>query len=514
MYRLGAVRHFSELSHSDLRVKYGIRSREKDRYMYALGGISGPDRVLQINDGSIHTLRTALLERMFYHVVDGVVSEPGSVSLSCVMDTFKPYFSRVVRKFGQRPTPVSPEQFVEMYTGRKKAIMSSALERLTRMGLSRRDAYINVFVKLEKVKRAKAPRCIQPRRPEYNICVGRFLKHIEHRLYRSIQHTFGSSTPVVAKGLNADEVGVVMATKWQEFDDPVAIGLDAQAFDLHVTPGMLQWEHMVYLELYRGSSEVSYLKKLLSWQVDNYGYGFCYDGKLKYKMRGRRCSGDMNTAMGNCLIMCGVVYSYCQKRFSHYQLINNGDDCVVFVERRELPKFEGFGRHALGLGFKIVLEPTVDVLERVEFCQANPILVNGAYRMVRTPGKAREKDSISILHHQNLESIRKWLSAVGDCGLALCSGVPVMQELYMAYIRNGVRGKVANAVGMDTGASFLARGMDSIYSPVTSESRVSFYLAFNVTPDEQIAIERLYQQWVLGDILDVDTINMVPVMPL
>jgi hypothetical protein len=482
--------------------------------MYVLGNISGPNRVLQINDGSIHTLRTALLERMFYHKADGVVSEPPRVPYATISSIFKPYFGRVIRKYGPRPTPVSPEQFVEMYTGRRRTMMENALTRLTQLGLKRKDGYINAFVKMEKVKELKAPRGIQPRRAEYNICVGRFLKPIEHTLYLAIQKTFGSATPVVAKGLNAQEVGEVMFGKWSEFSDPIAIGLDARAFDLFVCAGMLQWEHSVYTALYAACPDVHKLRTLLSWQIDNRGYGFCYDGKLKYKMKGRRCSGDMNTAMGNCLIMCAVVFSYCHNLFSHFQLINNGDDCVVFIERNELHKFSGFAKHASGLGFQIVLEDPVDCLERIDFCQSNPVCVDGSYRMVRSPDKAREKDSISLLHHQNVDSIRKWLAAVGECGMALCSGVPVMQELYTAYLRFGKASKIASAMGMDTGASFLARGMNSTYKRVAPSTRDSFYAAFNITPDEQIALENQYKRWALGGIINADTINMVPTIML
>lgn len=516
MYQLGASRHVSNLSHSDLRTWYGIRSREKDRAAYFLGNLSGPNRELQINDGSIHTLRTALLTRMFYHNVDGQFLEPPKVMRVVIEGSLGRFRSLVLRNFGPRPTPVSPEHFVEMYHGRRRTLMSNALDRLTQFGLTRGHGETKAFVKLEKVKVGKAPRCIQPRAPEYNISVGVFLKPIEHRLYRSIQRLFGSSTPVVAKGLNALEVGETLASKWGEFYDPVAIGLDAEAFDLHVCASMLAWEHSVYLGLYQRHYQARELARLLKWQINNRGSGYCYDGKLKYRVIGRRFSGDMNTAMGNCLIMCGVVFAYCHHRFPHYQVLNNGDDCVVIIERSELGKFDAFKEHAFTLGFRIKLEKPVDVLEEIEFCQAKPVKLRGSTVMVRTPDKAREKDSISLLHHQNINSIRKWLTAVGECGMSLCSGCPVMQEFYLSYLRNGLcSGKISGAMGMDTGASFLARGMDSLVRRVTPESRDSFYAAFNYTPDEQIALENHFKRWKLvdgiqkcGELLQVATFVM------
>lgn len=515
MFRIDALRHYSQLSHPDLCVDYGIRSRDKDRHAFIINGLSGPNRVLQINDGSIHTLRTALLERMFYHAVDGVYMEPPQISRMAIEKTLGQFRSKVVRCYGQRPTPVSPEQFVEMYEGRRKTIMEQALLKLDRVGLKRSDGYTRAFVKLEKVKKAKAPRCIQPRTPEYNICVGVYLKPIEHPLYRAIQRAIGSATPVVAKGLNAQEVGEVLYEKWLEFDDPIAIGLDAEAFDLHVCASMLGWEHSVYESLYSDHYRVSDLKRLLTWQIHNSGVGYCYDGKLKYRVKGRRFSGDMNTAMGNCLIMCGVVQSYCSKWLSKYQFINNGDDCVVIVERRECHKFDAFKNHAHGLGFRIKLEPPVDCFEEIEFCQQRPVYLRDGYVMVRTPDKAREKDSMSLLHHQNIETVKRWLTAVGECGMALCSGCPVMQEFYLALLRSGkAAGGVQRAMGMDTGSWYLARGMDNFKRPVTPEARVSYYKAFGVTPDEQVAMEQYYQNWSIGNQIVDGDVDMVETAPM
>lgn len=514
MLRLSALQHHSVLEHPGLATEYSVRSRPKERYAYVLPGLSAPNRVLQINDGSIHTLRTALLERMFYCRVDAGVEEPPQIPRATIECSLSKFRNKIIRHYGPKPTPVSPEQFVEMYVGRRRTIMENALKNLDHFGLKREHGYTRAFVKLEKVKAAKAPRCIQPRAPEYNISVGVFLKHIEHHIYGAIQRSFGSATPIVAKGLNAREVGQVLWDKWSEFSDPVAVGLDAMSFDMHVCAAMLGWEHSVYLSLYAEHHQVSELRRLLKWQIDNHGSGYCYDGKLKYNVLGRRFSGDMNTAMGNCIIMCGVVYSYLNERIDHYQVVNNGDDCVVICERRNLSLLDGLSDHAGTLGFKLVVEKPVYELEQIDFCQASPVELGGGWTMVREPTKAREKDSMSLLHHQNAISVRRWMTAVGECGLALCSGCPMMQEMYLALLRNGVdKGNLHMAMGMDTGASFLAKGMESRATDITPQARISFYRAFGYTPDEQIALELEFKKWSCsGEIGDVAELDVIPVI--
>jgi hypothetical protein len=45
---------------------------------------------------------------------------------------------------------------------------------------------------------------------------------------------------------------------------------------------------------------------------------------------------------------------------------------------------------------------------------------------------------------------------------------------------------------MQSGAMFLRRGLVAKYQKVQDVARVSYYKAFDVTPDEQIALEEYY----------------------
>lgn len=511
---MGGVRHSSNLSHPNLAVSFGIRARERDRVMYIVPGIAPDCRTLRVNDSSIHTLRAGILERLFFCKVDGAFVPPPRVSYDHVFASLKVFRRDVLRNFGYKPTPVSPEQFVEMYKGRAKARYANAVEDYLKFGVSREDAISTVFNKLEKVNPTKAPRNINPRSPVYNLAVGVYLKPIEHALYRAIWKACGDSQPVVMKGYNVVEVATILNKKWNMFADPVCVGLDATKFDMHVSAAMLKWEHSIYLELYDEDPE---LQKLLKWQIANKGRGFSHDGKLKFSILGSRFSGDMNTAMGNCLIMCACVSAYARTKGILCELANNGDDCVVIMDKKSLNSFgSGLSEWFIGLGFRMTVEPAVDLFEKIEFCQMHPIFDGEQWKMVRDHMMAREKDSIALLDISKSAPYGKWMAAVGECGLALTSGIPVMQSMYMAFERHGLPGKVEGAMQMQCGAMFLRRGLEAKYREVSDEARVSYYIAYDVTPDEQVALEDYYDKLDLSfhGVQAYDILEETPHSPL
>lgn len=484
------LRHFSELTHRDLAVKYSIRDLERDRVMYVVPGIAPDSRTLMVNDSSIHTLYSALTKRLFYCDVNGKFVEPPQPAVKTVFRVLKKFRTELLRSYGSRPSRISPEQFVEMYTGRKRTIYENAATEFHLNGVRRMDAVSVTFVKMEKVNPFKAPRAINPRTPVYNLALGTYLKPIEKMIYRAIRRASGSCIPVVMKGYNVVDVGSLLHEKWKVFANPVAVGLDATKFDMHVSSAMLKWEHSIYLDLFAHDAE---LAKLLTWQVDNRGRGYAFDGKLSFKVKGRRFSGDMNTAMGNCLIMSAMVITYCREKGIKMELANNGDDCVVFMEREDLPSFSTNLREwFIDLGFRLTVETAVDVLEHVEFCQMHPVCVNDVWTMVRNFHSSREKDSIAMLDISKPSSYAKWLGAVGECGLALNSGVPVLQQLYITMGRHGTGGKMRDALQMQSGAQFLRMGLEAKVERICASTRLSFYLAFDITPDEQVALEEYY----------------------
>jgi len=307
-------------------------------------------------------------------------------------------------------------------------------------------------------------------------------------------------------------VARIIRGKWQSFNNPVAVGLDATKFDMHVSEGMLRWEHSVYERIYSGvGGELSELRKLLKWQRHNKGRGRCEDGSLTYSVKGKRASGDMNTALGNCIIMCALVHAYARDREVPVKLVNNGDDCVVFMEAEHLAQFSvDLDKWFLEMGFRMTVEPPVYELERIEFCQMHPIVTGAGWNMVRNIGTALVKDTMCTMP-LDAKSARKWMYAVGECGLALTTGVPIMQAFYQAYMRNGnPNSNIGNAVAMASGLRMMRRELASKVTPVSDEARLSVFVAWGITPEEQIALETYYDSWSFTGQVDIDAVSNSP----
>lgn len=493
----------SNLTHPDLRVTKFQAGVEKSRVLYSVTEMSG-NMHLGINNNDISTLSAALLERMYYCEVQGVFVPPPIVeSRHFACRTFR---SKLLRKIGVA-TPVSLDQVVEMYKGRKHTIYANARDEVAAFGYSRKDATAFSFVKAEKVPPLKAARCIQPRKARYNIVLGSYIKPIEHRLYHGIDKVFGDG-PTVMKGYNVEQIARIIRGKWRSFVKPVAIGLDATKFDMHVSVAALEWEHSIYHAVYGNDPK---LRELLSWQVNNVGCGYCNDGKLRYTVRGRRFSGDMNTACGNCIIMSGMVWEYAHEKAIAIKLVNNGDDCVVFMERDDEERFmSGLDAWFLRKGFRMVAEMPVYDLCKIEFCQMHPIeLGAGKCIMVRNIPVVLRKDSLSTLDLSQPSTLKAWADAVGTGGLAINGGIPILQNFYRCLQRLG-RGARQTKIGLqlrrNSGMYLISQGVERVFAKPTPFVRLQVFLAWGITPDEQVEMERYYDAYQFHDtVLEVDT---------
>jgi hypothetical protein len=382
--------------------------------------------------------------------------------------------------------------------GRKKQVYEEAWRSLADEPVCASDAELKTFVKAEKLdldsKTDPVPRVIQPRTPRFNLSVGRYIKACEKMVYKAIDKVFGEVT--VMKGLNADVRGRAIAKKWFSYDDPVAIGLDAKRFDQHVSEALLKFEHSVYNAIFRDAE----LRGLLRMQLRNVGRVLCADGAIKYVKRGTRASGDMNTSLGNVLLMCLAMRAYLRTKRCRASLVNDGDDCVLICERRDEGNFEDLGAWFEQLGMVMARETAVDEIEQIEFCQSHPVLTNeGTYRMVRDPRKVLTKDVLSVKPINNASDHQFYRRAMGMCGLSLAGDMPIFYEFYQMLLRGTTKRDMLNRKGqerlvpLETGMQYLAVGMKQKCEPPNALVRVSFAIAFDLMPDFQEALEEQYR---------------------
>lgn len=300
--------------------RQGIPSRRVISHYAPIGGMVE----YTSHNNNLHNAVRAVLGRVLF-VKDGKGGlQPPPAPTKNFVKTVSSFHKRL-RKFLPLPTKWTAIEFAHSYECRKKRNRYlDAAESLVDAPLKRADAKIRAFLKNEKIKmekRSSDPRLIQPRSPRFNVELGRYLRPIEHSIYTSINKVYRST--VVFKGMNAVDQGRVIARHWRAFKSPVAIGFDASRFDQHVRIEALMYEHSVYKQIYRKDR---YLAWLLSMQLRNSGSISTPDGKIRYTTNGNRMSGDMNTAAGNIIINCAMIYAYINEcGLTKSRLINNGD---------------------------------------------------------------------------------------------------------------------------------------------------------------------------------------------
>lgn len=413
-------------------------------------------------------------------LVDLPTPVPGEVErLGCMM--------RKMTASAGSHQPYSLETLVALQTtARKRARMVRAGCSLGMYPLCRRDAEVKAFVKRECLKAGKPCRLIQPRDDRYLCEAARHLKPMEKSLYKALDVAVGYKA--VMKGLNGVERAAELRRAWDSFSDPCAVSLDFKKYDQHVRGPVLGEEHSVYVA---HTTAPDYLKTLLGWQLVNRGRVLCCDGLVKYVSSGGRMSGDPNTSLGNILIcLCGHIM-YSQDVGVGVRVLNDGDDSVIIMEKTVVPRFlANLEDWWLKLGFRIGVDSVTQTFERIDFCQCRPVCVNGLWTMIRNPATAIQKDLTSGASFCTETERKAWLAAVGEGGLSQYGGVPLYDALYRRLKNAGKRSKTSYqwVAELRRSQHYRKTGIP-MAKGIAPSTRVSFYVAFGITPDQQKLFE-------------------------
>lgn len=416
-----------------------------------------------------------------------------------------PEFVRRMRRFAHRmgdwlgvqQTPLDGE-WIERYTGKKRTMYENARLDLAFQPFNRSDRFVKSFIKAEKVTDVtKDPRMIQARNPRFNYELGNYLKRLEHKLYRLRgSRQLSKVLPngrVIAKGLDGIARAELIVSKMERWPHTVCYSIDASRFDAHVSQQLLTVEHSVYLRAWRGDRK---LQRLLNYQIVNHGWT---SNGIRYKCPGGRMSGDMNTALGNCVLMVLMVATAMKElgyRVRNWDMLCDGDDCLVFIDHPPNNFHHLLSAQLARAGMTIKIEGIARELSEIEFCQSRVVQTVEGYKMVRNPMKVLSTALASNKWFREPKHIDGHLTRLGLCYLAITMGVPVLQSFALAMLRNG-RGRVCKTQGMLGGVMYKARTEFNAHGgnirplPITTEARVSFADAFGIEPPEQLAIEAI-----------------------
>ncbi len=467
----------------------------------------GPEANFGVVNSCVDALEQAVLERCFFVEVNGKFERVLRVKSNAFesVEELRTFRNCVVEHVSGLATVASLKEVVATYRGPKQKVYMRAYRSLVTQKLTIADRVLKMFAKFEKAVVTKAARVINPPSARYGLKLGKYLKKSEHLYFQGINKACGSDTAhTVIKGLDIYDSAQVLREKWNCFHDPVAVGADAKKFDAHVSVAALKFEHLFYTMVFNSDE----LRRLLFWQLSSKAVGYVEDGKVECQFPGRRCSGDLNTSLGNCILMCSMITAYCRQRHIHFELANNGDDCVIVMERRDLGKFHAeFVDWMANRGFRMELEDPVEHFEEIVFCQSQPVFDGYRWRMVRNPITCLTKDPMCLKSIYTPKALAKWRGAVGRGGMSLALGIPVLQSFYGCMARNTrqcSRRYFENVVCGNT--SLLSRGGSyKTCEPkeITSWARASFAFAFGIMPATQIAMEKYYDSLTLHDNLSI-----------
>lgn len=400
----------------------------------------------------------------------------------------------VRRQLGSHSLPVSVDQFLGHYRGQKRNRYVAAARSLEAKPVVRADSYPSVFLKAEKWHEWKPGRLISARSPRYNLEVGRYLLPLEPRVYKAIDGVWGAAT--IMKGYTPERRAAVVRGHWQSFREPVAVGMDFSKFDQHISADALQYEHAVYLGAFGGDST---LQRLLSWQLGTTCYANVSDGRVKYTVKGGRMSGDMNTAMGNCIISAGLLHAYCNERGIAARAIVDGDDSVLFLEKRDLKRLlGGISAFMKARGFHLTVETPTSDISKVEFCQCR-FLDLEVPTMVRNPYKAITQDHAWV--EDKSIAWEEVLAATGLGGLALYGNVPVLGAYY-AMLARTTKASRKTLNRLDFRSSWLRDAtFDGAFTQPSEHARYQFWRSWGMSPGEQRAHEANFHSTHLKDLI-------------
>jgi len=485
----------------------------KDRRMISvLGG--GPCVNISCHKYSVNNLKRSILERVYY-VKDSVTKEQRPPKLPAP-NHFKHCLRRQLHEFRKLLPilePMTYEQYVDSCEGKKRIVYGNALKSLKLRALHDKDAHVRMFGKFEKTNLTAKPdavmRAISPRSPRFILSDGRFYKPMEKVICGSIDALYGE--PTVMKGKTVDDVGRITHEKWRRYKKPVGLMLDARRFDQHVHQDALKWQHKVQQLCYRGGALREY-RNICHKKLVQKCTAVAKDGKIKYVVKGTRTSGDSDTGGGNCLLMSSMIHAFMRSlNINQFSLLNNGDDCVLIFESHLLklvtrsvnPWFQA-------MGFEMEVEKPVYEVEKISFCQMQPVLIDGQYRMIRSFPLSIAKDLTSLKPIDKPRVFKSWFQAVADGGVSLTSGIPVLQTFYETLARSAKMVVTARSKSRRIEVRQRKRA-ESYVNPITQwfstkdrghahvsdSTRFSFYKAFGYTPDAQLALERVYSSMVI-----------------
>lgn len=343
-------------------------------------------------------------------------------------------------------------------------------------------------------------RPIKSKNRRFNLQWARFIYPIEKKMYAAINHMWNQyrarwgrpAHDTVMKGKNGNERGSVFKQVF-ESGKYVSIEVDAEKWDYFVHEYLLKIEHSLYRSVLNLLKADRKMFKRLAAAMERYGVRVKFKGgEMYFREIGGRGSGVVNTSLGNVTLMSLMMLIIVETLPFYVDYINDGDDGINALEAPHAAEFARVcTRMFAAWGIFVKVQKPTSLFEKLNFCQCQPVMVDGECRLIRAFPEVLCKDTI-IRHDLKLPKLLAHLKAVGMGGLALNSGVPVLQEFYKMLIRWAGDATPAK-LDRESGLARMSKGMEARETVVADSTRHSFELAFDCNRWMQSHLEEKYR---------------------
>lgn len=382
------------------------------------------------------------------------------------------------------------ETLLSYLPAHKRKLYERCKEELLQGGPQPWHARIKAFVKLERLNfdndKDPDPRMIQARSPQFNCQIARYTRSVEKALYQLEEE----GVRLLAKGRNSRQRAWDVRKIWGQMEDPVVLSLDLSRWDMHCSPDLLRHAHRVYLNLLGNPRE---FKHLLEQTIHNK----CETKNgLKYQREGNVMSGDMTTALGNCMLVCMMVKAFRKSlnlTTKELRVYDDGDDHLLFVERKESKRVvEELPRFYRSLGHSLRVDGQTDQFHQIEFCQQRIIChSDGIWEFVPNPRKTLATSLSWSSGHEDQR--RRYLGTVWEMRAILHQGQPVLGPLFHRLSLE-VPERLGKRQATPTGLArrlALDRRTKVTITEVTPEAREAYRDAWGLDTAMQLELENM-----------------------
>lgn len=323
----------------------------------------------------------------------------------------------LAQQIGKLETPMLLEEWLNRFPPVRRKQLAEAYNQPL-------SSTVEFFQKIEQLDEPKQPRAIQARVDSFKVHLGPWIAQFELMCRQRL--------PIFVKGLD----GKAKAETLDRLRDRSlwALEIDFSRFDRSLTTELLEaTEHLIYRHCLPPA-----VAGAMSLQLRNH---VKTRNNASYTVDGTRMSGDVNTSLGNCLVVASLMLA---QGLPLNSFVVEGDDMIASITEREKSRLCPSMLTDAGLDPKIRIIPQ----EESEFCSRRLIRTMFGPRLCRDPRREIRRVGYSIHGETERDKLLR--------GAQEWAGIPMMGPLYESALGTPVtpisditRGEFAQVWGID-----------------------------------------------------------------